>query len=159
MFVRSAHRLVFFSVYGNDDISATAGTEDDEPRLWGKNSLEVESEVHPRVEQMSKATSWQYHLTTTEFDDNVLLDGANHSEISPPVEAEGEHINGDLGHFGREILDHLNLNSGKMRDFGELETAILEPNGDVNSNDVGDMIKINDMQPVEPSLSQGISLL
>ena len=88
-----------------------------------ESDLEIEREVHSLLDQIKQEPSWQYHLTTTDLDDkDDSLIGDSHLDDVATM-----HVNGEIDQIGH-------VNTDKR----------IEPNGDVNANEVGDVIVTND---------------
>ena len=85
-----------------------------------ESDLEIERQVHSLLDQIKQEPSWQYHLTTTDLDekDDSLIRDSNLDAATVHVNGEVDHI--DIGHMNNE--EH------------------MEPNGDVNANEVDDVI-------------------
>ena len=127
----------------------TAGIENDEPRLRSESDLEVERKVHSIIDQINKETSWQYHLTTTEFDD-ALPSTPDHASS---VGVESDCSKGYLGQINKGIEDHVNSDSAHLNEMEEAKTSFSNSMGDVNSNEIGNMSTNSYAQTNE---SQGI---
>ena len=153
----------------NDNKSATAMDEPHEQRLRSESDLEIEREVHSIIDQIKKETSWQYHLTTTEFDDNTLLENnkpVDHHQVNAICE-EDDHSNvdsgladGSLNHVKADpvhLTDRVNLNSDNTKEKAEIESLAVETNGDLNSNQIDNIMKNNnDLQHIDNDEAHGM---
>lgn len=117
----------FFSelLNGDDIAELSHHAEGDElsrdVRERTESDLEIERQVHSLLDQIKQEPSWQYHLTTTDLDekDNPLI-GDSHLGDVAAVDVNGEVDHADIGHMTTE--------------------ECVEPNGDVNANEVEDVI-------------------
>lgn len=106
---------------------------------------EIEKEVDSIMDQIKKKTSWQYHLTLTESDDNSLHNNSDLDQAS----VENQHIDGDFRHV-EGALAHMKIDGGRGKEV--IRTA--DSNGDVNSNDIDHHIPNNHVA-IFPNDSEG----
>ena len=113
----------FFSEMSSEAFSsetATASVDEETPvpaRERTESEIEIERQVSSLFDQIKGETSWQYHLTSPELDEQ------------PDSPIFGEHRN---GHLNGEI--DIELDKRKN----------LEVNGDVNANEADDVITEQD---------------
>ena len=107
------------------------GEEVAEQKLRSESDLEIEREVNSMYDQIKKETTWQYHLTTTEFDD--VLYSSNDHEKTPPVILENELYNPVVY---KEILNDWSSTSDHPKEAAESKTADVVSSGIPITDDV-----------------------
>jgi len=126
-----------YQVNGGEASGRMEGEEVAEQKLRSESDLEIEREVNSMYDQIKKETTWQYHLTSTEFDD--VLFSSNDQEKIPPITLENELTNPVIY---RDILNDLSSTSDHPKEVAESETA------DVISSEICYSIK-DDVQSQE----------
>ena len=126
----SLTKIFFSELLNGDDVTGLSRhAEGDESSRDGRerteSDLEIERQVHSLLDQIKQEPSWQYHLTTTDLDEqDDSLVGDSHLDDVATVHVNGEIDHTDIGHVNTE--EH------------------IEPNEDVNANQVDDVIATDD---------------